>query len=211
MEIAHRKQLPIPITNPRRPSLRARLLDLILYPILYPPLFLLRHLYKPCFGWLDRRMARENQRRFAEEIRTHLAFLFTENAATFIANEGVPFPPPMGGAFVTVAVGVVRLRFLRGCGDFSVEVSSEFAPQHWEDFFLVTDGVAEWDTDRRRSYSYSLRTFGSVLRPRLDHLQDAFSREHHETTLSNAVKIHNEAVDAYAARLRQSGIVPIIS
>ena len=210
MEIAHKKQLLIPITNSRRPSLRARILDVILHLILYAPLFVLRKLYKPCFSWLDRRAARENQRRFAEEIRIHLSFLFKEHAAKFIPNEGAPFPPRMDGAFVTVAVGVVRLRFVRGCGDFSVKVSSEFAPQHWEDFFLVADGVAEWDTDRR-SHCYSLETFGSVLRPRLDRLQDALSKEHYEKTLSDAVRVHNQALDAYAAKLRQSGVVPIIS
>jgi len=181
-----------------------------LYPILYPPLLVLRNLYKLCFGWLDRRMARQDERRFADDIRTHLSFLFTDHAAKVIPNEGVPFPPRMGGSCVTVAVGAIRLRFIRGRGDFSVKVSSEFAPQYWEDFFLLADGVAEWDTDRRRGYSYSLRTFGSVLSPRLARLQDALSKERCEATLRDAVRAHNESVEAYAAKLRQSGIIPKI-
>jgi hypothetical protein len=155
-------------------------------------------------------MASQNEQRFAEEIRTHLSFLFSEHAAEIIPNEGVPFPPPLDGAYVTVAVGAIRLRVVRGRGDFSVSVGSEFAPQHWEDFRLVADGISEWETTRPLPYGYSLGTFDSVLRPRLAHLQDALSKEHWEATLSNAVRVHNKSVDEYAAKLCQSGIVPKI-
>jgi hypothetical protein len=210
MDIGEKKRLLIPLTNPRLPSPWARRLHVILRPPFLALGFVLGNLYKVCFGWLDRHTARQNERRFAGDIRTHLSFLFTDHAAKVIPNEGVPFPPRMDGAFVTVAVGAIRLRFIRGCGDFSVKVSSGFAPQHWEDFFLVADGVAEWDTDRRRGYSYSLRSFGSVLSPRLARLQEALSKERCEATLRDAVRAHNESVEAYATNLRQSGIIPKI-
>ena len=129
--------------------------------------------------------------------------------AHIVPNEGVPFPPSFDGAYVTVAVGTLRLRFCRGRGDFSVGVASEFAPQDWEDFRLLADGISEWDTSQPRSACpYSLDSFERVLRPRLAALQEALSRERFEGTLNNAVKTHNASVEEYAASLRQSGINP---
>ena len=208
MAIDEKKRLLIPINNPRQPSLRVRLLIAVLRPPFLVLGFIFGNLYELCFGWLDRRMARQSEQRFADDIRTYLSFLFTEHGARIIPNEGVPFPPPLDGAYVTVAVGPLRLRFIRGRGDFSVRVASEFAPQDWEDFCLVADGISEWDTSRPQPYSYSLETFEDVLRPRLARLQEALSKGSFEATLNCAVRKHNETVEEYAARLRQSGVVP---
>jgi hypothetical protein len=149
------------------------------------------------------------ERRFAEDIRKHLAFLFSEHGAEIIPNEGTPFPPPFDGAYVTVAVGNLRLRFVRGRGDFSVGVASACAPNNWEDFRLVADGVSQWHVpEPGQPRYYTLETFEPILRSRLERLQEALSRARFEGTLNDAVKIHNESVDEYAATLRQSGIIP---
>jgi hypothetical protein len=203
MAINYKKRLLIPLDNPRQPSAWVRFVVAVLRPVS----FVFDNLYKLCFGRLDRRNAKQNEDRFAEEIRTHLSFLFTENAAQIIPNEGVPFPPSFDGAYVTVAVGALRLRFVRGRGDFGVSIASEFAPQHWEDFYLVGDRISEWDPSRR-GLSYSLETFESILRPRLGRLQEELSKDHFEATLNEAVRAHNESVDKYADSLREQGITP---
>lgn len=101
-------------------------------------------LYRLSFGWLNRRLARQHEKLFREEIRGQLRFLFDDHAARVIANEGCPFPPSFDGAYVTIAVEPLLLRFVRGRGDFSVSVASSFAPQRWLDFqlvaFLAQDG-----------------------------------------------------------------------
>jgi hypothetical protein len=171
--------------------------------------FIFGRLFKLGFGWLDRRIARQNEQRFAEDIRKHVAFLFVEHGAEIIPNEGTPFPPPFDGAYVTVAVGNLRLRFVRGRGDFSVGVASAFAPQHWESFRLVADGISQWHVpEPGQSRYYTLETFEPILRSRLERLQQTLSKERCEATLNDAVKIHNQIVDEYAATLRQSGIIP---
>jgi len=202
-----KKRLLVPANNPRQPSFFARLLAAVLRPPLLVLGFIFGNLYKFGFGWLDRRMARQNEQKFAHDIRLFLSFLFTEHSAKIIPNEGVPFPPPMDGAYVTVAVGNIRLRFVRGRGDFGVSIASEFAPQEWEDFCLVADGIGESDT-QPRPYSLSLESFDNVLRPRLARLQEALSKEHFEATLKHAVVTHNDTVEEYAAKLRQAGINP---
>jgi hypothetical protein len=208
MTIEKKKNLLIPLNNPRPPALWVRIVIAILRPPLLVLGFVFGNLYKLCFGWLDKRMARQNERRFAEDIRTHLTFLFSEHGAQIIPNEGVPFPPPLDGAYVTVAVGTLRLRFVRGRGDFGVNVTSEFAPQDWQDFRLVADGIGQWDMSKPGPRYYTLETFEPILRSRLERLQEALSKDRFEATLNNAVKIHNESVDEYAATLRQSGTIP---
>ena len=208
MPIEKKKNLLVPLNNPRRPTLWARIVIAILRPPLLVLGFVFGNLYELCFGWLDKRIARQNEQRFAEDVRTHLAFLFSEHGAKVITNEGVPFPPSFDGAYVTVAVGNLRLRFVRGRGDLSVKVASAFAPNDWEDFQLVADGIGQWDTSKSRPGYYTLETFEPVLRSRLERLQEGLSKDRFETTLNKAVKIHNDSVEEYAATLRQSGIIP---
>jgi hypothetical protein len=208
MPIAPKKRMLVPLGTARQPSLSARVVVAVVRPPLLVLGFIFGNLYKLCFGWLDRRVARQNEQRFADDIRNHLSFLFTEHRAQIIPNEGTPFPPGFDGAYVTVAVGALRLLFVRGRGDFSASVASEFAPQDWEDFRLVADNIGEWDTSQSRPYS--LETFEGVLRPRLAGLQDALSKDRFEATLNRAVKTHNEGVEEYAAKLRQRDIVPTI-
>jgi hypothetical protein len=129
MPIEKKKNLLVPLNNPRRPSLWVRIVITILRPPLLVLGFVVGNLYKFCFGWLDKRMARQNEQRFAEDVRTHLPRLFSEHGAKVIPNEGVPFPPSFDGAYVTVAVGNLRLRFVRGRGDFSVKVASAFGSE----------------------------------------------------------------------------------
>jgi hypothetical protein len=210
MVFERKKTLLIPLNNPNRPTLRARIIVAILRPPLVLFGFVFGNLYKLCFGWLDRRSARQNEQRFAEDIRTYLRFLFSEHGAKIVPNEGVRFPPGFDGAYITVAVGNLLLRFVRGRGDFSVSVASAFSSNDWEDFRLVADGVGQWDTSKPGPRYYALETFEPVLRSRLESLQEALSKDRFETTLRNAVKVHNEAVDEYAASLRQKGIIPKI-
>jgi hypothetical protein len=208
MPIEKKKNLLIPLNNPRPPTLWARIVIAILRPPLLVLGFVFGNLYKLCLGWLDKRLARQHEQRFAEDIRKYLTFLFSEHGARIIPNEGVPFPPSFDGAYVTVAVGNLRLMFVRGRGDFSVRVASAFAPNDWEDFRLVADGIGRWDMSKPGPPRYTLETFEPILRSRLERLQGALSRDHFETTLNDAVKIHNDSVDEYAATLRQSGIIP---
>jgi hypothetical protein len=208
MPTEKKKNLLIPLNNPRRPTLWARILIGILRPPLLVLGFIFGNLYKFCFDWYDKRLARRYEQRFADNIRTYLPFLFSEHGAKVIPNQGVPFPPSFDGAYVTVAVGNLLLRFIRGSGDFSVRFASVLAPNDWEGFRLVADGIGQWEVSQPGPRYYTLETFEPILRSRLERLQEALSKERFEATLNNAVKIHNSSVDEYAATLRQSGIVP---
>src|SRR6266851_7223937 len=208
MPIEKKKNLLIPLNNPRPPTIWARIIIAILCPPLLVLGFVFGSLYKLCFGWLDKRMARQSEQRFAEDIRTYLAFLFWSTGQRSSRTKEFLSRPASMELTSPSRWGILRLRFVRGRGDFSVRVASAFAPSNWEDFQLVADGIGQWDMSKPGPRYYTLETFEPVLRSRLEGLQEALSKDRFETTLNNAVKIHNDSVDECAATLRQSGIIP---
>jgi hypothetical protein len=207
--VEKKKRILVPIGTPRTPSTRSRILRSVLKPILVPIVFVIGKIYKLCFGWLDRRIARKNQDRFTQDVRTHLSFLFTDHGAEVIPNEGVRFPPSFDGAYVTVAAETLLFRFVRGRGDFGVEIASKFAPQNWEDLGLVLEAAErlKGPTGHQPAY-YRLESLGRVLQPQFEQLKEALSEERFEISLNEAVRIHNERTDKYVAKLHEEGITP---
>ena len=114
---------------------------LVIYPVIRPPLLALRFifgkLYSLLFGRLDIRAASKNQERLAHDVRASLSFLFSEHGARIVLNEGVRFPPPMDYAVVTLSIGNMFLRFVRGDGSLGVQVSPERMPQDWHELSQV--------------------------------------------------------------------------
>jgi|SRR5271165_738982 len=191
--VAKKKRILIPIGTPHRPSTGSRIIRSVLRPILVPSFFVIGKIYKLCFGWLDRRIARKNQERFAQDVRTHLSFLFTDHAAQVISNEGVRFPPGFDGAYVTVAAETLLFRFARERGDFGVEVASKLAPKNWEDLGLIIEAAErlKGPTEHQPAY-YRLESLGRILQPQFEQLKEALSEERFEISLNEAVRIHNE-------------------
>src|SRR5438128_3465658 len=106
-------------------------------PVIIAPLNLLRLVASPTydllFGWIDRRTARKDEKRLANDIQISMRFLFIQDGACIIQNEGVRFPPAFDYAFVTIACNNVLLRFCRGRGELGVHVAPAFAPSDWHE------------------------------------------------------------------------------
>jgi hypothetical protein len=207
--IGKKKRILVPIGTPRQPSTGSRILMSVLRAILVPIFFVIGKIYKLCFGWLDERIARKNQDRFAQDVRTHLSFLFADHAAQVIPNEGVSFPPGFDGAYVTVAAETLLFRFARGRGDFGVEVASNFAPKNWEDLGLVIEATEHLkEPTEHLPASYRLESLGRILQPQFERLKEALSEERFEASLNEAVRIHNARTEEYVAKLHEQGITP---
>lgn len=136
--------------------------------------------YWALFGWsIDAPVSRKRQRRFASEIRRRLAFLFEEHGAEIIPNEGVPFPEPFDYATVTVAVGALLLRFVRGRGEFRVLVISKSGPRDWRDWkdlLLVRKILDESeDRDSERMWIRDLPEAAHLLKVELPCLMEIMS------------------------------------
>ena len=110
----------------------------------------------PILRLTDKRLALQRQREFERELRRDAAFLFTERQATIIANEGVPFPPPFDGAFVTIQADGLILRFERGRGDFNVRVASKDKPFKSTDLDVLIAAIEHPEDVHRSGFANSL-------------------------------------------------------
>jgi len=118
MPIEKKKNLLIPLNNPRPPTIWARIIIAILCPPLLVLGFVFGSLYKLCFGWLDKRMARQSEQRFAEDIRTYLAFLFWSTGQRSSRTKEFLSRPASMELTSTVAVGNFTLKVRPGSRRF---------------------------------------------------------------------------------------------
>ena len=117
------------------------ILELITFPV--------RLLLGPPLRILEKRLALKSQREFEQLIRRDAGFLFTRHRAAVVANEGVPFPPPFDGAFVTLRAEDLLIRFEQGRGDFNVRIASSESPHRWTDLDVLISAVATPEEVRR--------------------------------------------------------------
>jgi hypothetical protein len=206
--IEKKKRILIPLGIPRKPSTSARFLLAVL-PLFRPIFFVLGWIYKLCFGWLDQSAARQNHERFAQDIHTHLYFLFSEHGAQVLPPAEKDLPQSLDFAIVKVAAEGILFRFVRGRGDFGVEVASQAAPNNFEDLGLVMLAMQPpQDAKEHQAPYYRLATLGAILKPQFGRLEDALSKQSFEATLNAAVRMHNDRTDNYVAELHQKGIRP---
>jgi len=161
-----------------------------------PPLEAIRFVVKPIyslvFGWLDRKMARDQQNRFANEIRMELPFLFNELGGRIIPNEGVRFPPGFDYAIVTIELRDLFFRFIRGRGDLDVYVAPGNVPKEWHDVLLVIRTMEDPDDMRHASFIF-LRDVAVVLKKKMPLIQMAFSGARFSVTRAHLAKHYKYA------------------
>ncbi len=129
--------------------------------------------YDLLFGWLDRRLARKNEAKLAEEIRNALPFLFNVHGGHIVPNQGVPFPPGFDYAFVTVAVDEIILRFCRGRGELYVHIASKLTPNELHELSLLLN-LIEKKENLERTGVLDLRDASRLMEPHMDKLKEAF-------------------------------------
>lgn len=120
------------------------IIEFVLRPILLLIIFLMRPLcilLSPITSFIEVRLARQDQQKFEQEIRNEMPFLFLDLGATVVPNEGVPFPPPLDGAFVTLRVGLLSIQFVRGRGDLSVRIATLHPRSDWLDLEVLIGAI----------------------------------------------------------------------
>lgn len=138
-------------------------------------------LYRISFEWwLDIPQARRAEARFRHEIRENLSFLFDDEGATIVPNEDAPFPPPFDYALVTVAVGQILFRFVRGRREFRIDMAvlgSVKSWRDWKDLRLIWAVLTESEINDHILFLRSLSDADRFLRAELPRLQNLASDE----------------------------------
>lgn len=212
MTATKKKRLLIPLNNPRRPSPLVRIIQFTIVAVWGPVLFVLGKVYKLCFRWLDQAISKKDDEEFAQEIKYHVLFLFTERNANILSNKNKKLLRAFDASYVFVAADTLIFRFCRCRGEFHVSVASEREPERFELLELLLEAVLcppESREEIRENCSY-LRTLSRVLEPHFDDLKTALSQENHSITLEKAVSTHNRRIEQHGAELRARGPNPRI-
>jgi hypothetical protein len=169
--------------------------------VIRPPLMVLKFILTPLdrilFGFLDKLIARRNEDRLRQDIRTAAAFLFEKYHGLVVPNEGVPFPPGFDYAFVTVAVNNILIRFCRGRGELDVRLASKNSACDWHDLALLVN-LIDPKVDRQRTYFSDLREVSSLLQPNIDRLRQTLG-ENQDQEFTQQLKVAR-LTDQAAAR-----------
>jgi hypothetical protein len=153
--------------------------------IVRPPLIVLRFIFSSIHSllfawWLDARLVKRSNERFAKEITENLQFLFTYYNARIIPNDREP-PPSFDFAMVTIATSDLLFRFLRGRGDLGVHVAPQRAPNDWHELSLVLSVIDVREGFERRSV-YWLSDVARWLTLYIDRIEKAFSESRYPET-----------------------------
>src|SRR5688572_41580 len=125
-------------------------------PTVVTALTFLRSVFAPVydltFGRIDRRLAKKDQERLANDIELAFRFLFEAQKGRIVPNHGLPFPPGFDYAFVTIEISNMLLRFTRGRGVVGVQVAPVLAPSDWHDLSLVLSAIGGQSEIQRREF-----------------------------------------------------------
>lgn len=144
--------------------------------------FLLRPLLillLPLNSYFERKVSRRLQAEFEQEIRDAMPFLFLDLGAVVVENKGVPFPPPFDGAFVTLEVGALFIRFERGRGNLNVLLAQLNNQSNWRELDVLLGAIADpthiqrWDIDSLVKVAFELRTHWEQIEQLLRAKQDS--------------------------------------
>jgi hypothetical protein len=157
-----------------------QVLLMIFAPIILVVGGVLRAVYWLLFRWwVDPLVGHNLNRRFAQEIRAELSFLFKQHGARL-----VPGPVERAlfdAAWVTVEAENLRLHFLRGRGDLTVRVAPKHAPSDWHDLSLVAMVIETPQGIRPRARCSALSDVAKLLRTQWNSLNGALSIEQYPT------------------------------
>jgi hypothetical protein len=160
-------------------------LEELVRPIIVPIGFVLGKIYDFFFWERDVRLSIEREDRLASEIQQHLPFLFSEYAGAIVPIESnedpVPkslqHPRPFDYAVVIVAIGDLLLCFIRGRGEFNIEVTKRCDPKNWGELPLILYWLG-WREQMGEPRSFmSMEDVAEVLRPRMGLLLERYSEE----------------------------------
>jgi hypothetical protein len=156
--------------------------------------------------WLDKRLARRNDKVLGQQIREDLEFLFTVYGAQLVPN-AKETPPYFDWAQATVVTSDLRFNFTRDRGTIFANVAPEDFPKDWQELSSVLTAITVGDAAEQEIEFARLPTIARELEPRMALLKAALSTEHFEETKAAVLNIrkrrHIQATLRLQSELRE--------
>lgn len=131
-------------------------------------------IYELAFQPLSERSQRKSEKRLQDEIRRNLPWLFERYGGKVIPNTQ-NYRRAFDYAVVTVALGNIFIRFVRGRGELRADIAPAHAPTNWEEVAEAIESAGLGKVPRPQYYS--LNDLGRLLEQNLDHLNAAFAED----------------------------------
>jgi hypothetical protein len=119
-------------------------------------------------------MSREADKNLGDEILSELRFLFDSFGGNLSDDMTIKHPRPFDYALKIVTLHGFSLRFIRGRGELTVQIATEFAPATWDDLATVLNLI---DDRFEQRYFSTLDELAAILEPRMTCLQRALSEK----------------------------------
>ena len=159
----------------------------VMSPILVPMFWLLGKTYELFFGRADLRMSKDAEEKLGHEILAKLRFLFDDYNGRLSGDYTLKHPRPFDYASAIVELDSFNLRFIRGRGEFRVQLSFKERPAAWEELTTLLNIVDEgFEQDDFRS----MEEAGAALEARMKLLTEAVSLTQYPQTLEKLTKAH---------------------
>jgi hypothetical protein len=158
-------------------------LERLVRPIVVPVGFVLGKIYDFFFWESNVRLSQEHEKQLTSEIQQNLPFLFSEYAGIIVPIESIEepvskslqHPRPFDYAVVIVAVNDLLFRFIRGRGEFNIQVTKRCAPKNWGELPWILYWLG-WRENMGEPRSFmSMEDVAKALRPRMDLLLEEYS------------------------------------
>ena len=141
----------------------------MLFPLVLGPYYVIRAAYKALFGWwLDPLLQRRKNQSLWNDVQANLYSLYTGGVPI---REKNPKILPFDYASVRLIFKNISFCFTRGRGELNVTLAPSIAPTDSHEFAVV---IAALDSRHIKPVN-NFAEIASILRPRLDALNQAFS------------------------------------
>src|SRR5215469_5364526 len=127
-------------------------------------------------SWLEGWTFRGRQRRFERDLQKEFSWLFEKFNGRIVPEKR--YRQVLDYVVATVAVGDLLLKFVRGHGDFHVNVAPAHSPDDWLDFGQAIDFAC--DADRTQTTEIRISDFQRLFEANLERLKVYFSREEYK-------------------------------
>jgi hypothetical protein len=119
--------------------------------------------YKLIFGWwLDERSDGKLEDNFKKDLRAKVPALFSEFNGKFVPNDR-KYPRAFDYVVVSISVQGMVLRFIRGRGEFTVDVAPEASPTAWREVSEVVRRSPQFSESNGVAEYWTLNSFGRFL------------------------------------------------
>jgi hypothetical protein len=143
--------------------------------------------YKVIFGWwLNPILDRHYEKKFREQVRTDLWFLFHDFDGRFVPNER----PSKYATLVTVEAAELRIVISQHHGDYGISVVRRDSPENKESLEAILEVIYEGEGSGRTPRYINLAELGELFREKFTQVQMALSKENYPDTVAAIDRSH---------------------